>query len=72
MALVLGIATILWTGEMLASLKWGFLDRYCAGMPDGRVGIDLFGAPRGYDNLRHGNSAFLTELSRFGTMPHPF
>jgi tetratricopeptide (TPR) repeat protein len=66
------MAAILWTGLMLASLKWHFLDRFSAGTPDRRVGVDFFQVPRGYENLFHGNSILLTELSQFGPYGTPY
>ena len=71
-AVFFGVATVLWTGATVASLKWKFLDRFSPGTPDHRLGIDFFQVPRGYQNLFHGNSIFLTELSRFGPYSTPY
>ena len=76
MALWLAVAfaafTVEWTGLMVASLKWGFLDRFSVGMPDGGFGVDFFQVPRGFENLFYGNSIFLTELSHFGPYSTPY
>ena len=72
LATAFAMAAILWTGVMLASLRWHFLDRFSAGTPDRRVGVDFFQVPRGYENLFHGNSILLTELSRFGPYGTPY
>ena len=72
LAAAFAMATVLWTGVMLASLKWHFLDRFSVGTPDRRVGVDFFQVPRGYENLFHGNSIFLTELSDFGPYSTPY
>jgi hypothetical protein len=70
--MALAAATCLWTGAVVASLHWRFLDRFCLGTQSGRMGIDFFAGPRGYDNLFHGNSVFLTELNQFGPDCSPF
>jgi hypothetical protein len=75
-AVALTVVTVAWIVAMIASLEWGFLDRFCVGTCTCR-GIDLLGVPRGYDNLLHGKNIYLTEFSHFGGratafLAHPF
>ena len=71
-AVALVAVAVIWTGAMMASLHWLFLDRFSASMPDGRTGVDFFQMPRGFKNLFCGNSIFLTELSQFGPHSTPY
>ena len=72
LAAIFVVLTVLWIGVMLASLRWNFLDRFSVGTQDHLVGIDFFQVPRGYQNLFHGNSILLTELSAFGPYSTPY
>ena len=56
---------------MLVSLHFRFLDRFVVGTRT-EVGIDFFQAPRGFDNLLHGISIFLTEVSHCNPHSTPF
>ena len=57
---------------MLASLKWHFLDRFFAGATIGKMGIDFFQIPRGFNNLLAGNSMMLTEVGDYGPYATPY
>jgi hypothetical protein len=63
---VLILVTVVWTSLMLASLHWRFLDRFTAGTYHGRIAIDFFQTPRGFQNLVNGNNLFLSETVDFG------
>ena len=76
-AILFAIATVVWTAVMLASLHWRLLDRFVVSAWHGRIGVDFFQIPRGYDNLRIGNSIFLTDTGTYGPyatmyLNHPF
>jgi len=71
-AILFAIAAVVWTTMMMASLKWRFLDGFVVGSWHGRIGIDFFQIPRGYDNLLLGNSIFCTDVGVYGPYATPY
>jgi hypothetical protein len=76
-AVLFAVAAVVWTAVMMVSLEWRFLDRFVVGSKHGRIGIDFFQVPRGYENLLIGNSIFLTDVGTYGPyatayLNHPF
>ena len=65
-AILFAVAAVVWTAAMVASLEWRFLDRFVVGSWHGKIGVDFFQVPRGYNNLLIGNSIFLTASGDYG------
>ncbi|MDX1946396.1 MAG: glycosyltransferase 87 family protein, partial [Pirellulaceae bacterium] len=69
LAVALPWLTLAWIGVMLASLYWGFLNRFVIGSWHGAWGLDFFSVPRAWENLLAGESIYDTAASQFGPRP---